>query len=132
MDHMVNDRNYFSMMRRLERPVEVVVASGEKLLAEYSGDVVVYSAVGNMRKKCEVKNVLYVPNLSCNLFSVNRVARAGMEVSFFGNKAKITKYGAVMAAAHYDGKQYVLDVMGPGTIPVLHLSGMLSPSTLSQ
>ncbi|XP_062533958.1 uncharacterized protein LOC134202974 [Armigeres subalbatus] len=109
-DHM-DDRKYFSTMRRLERPVEVVVASGEKLLAKYCGDVVVHSAVGNVRQKCEAKNVLYVPNLSCNLFSVNRVARTGMKVSFIGNKAEITKSGTVMAVAFYDRKQYVLDVL---------------------
>lgn len=110
-DHMVNDSGFFTEMRRLERPVEVMVANGQRLLAEYCGDMVFYAIVSGSKKKCEAKNVLYLPELSCNLFSVSRVARSGLQVSFAGDRAEIKKEGAVMAVGHYKGKQYQLNVL---------------------
>nr|XP_029713223.1 uncharacterized protein LOC115257583 [Aedes albopictus] len=110
-DHMVKDSRYFSQMRRLDRPVEVIVANGEKLVAEYCGDIFLYAVVGGKTKKCVAKDVLYLPGLSCNLFSVNRVARSGLQVRFVGDKAEITKDGSVMAVGQYTGKLYGLDML---------------------
>lgn len=42
---MVKDSSYFSEMRSLKKPVEVVVANGAKLTAKYCGDVVLYPTV---------------------------------------------------------------------------------------
>ncbi|KXJ75062.1 hypothetical protein RP20_CCG012399 [Aedes albopictus] len=70
-DHMLKDADCFSTLRRLETPVEIVVANGQKLRAEYCGDVSLYAVVGGVTKECVAKNVLYLPGLSCNLFSVS-------------------------------------------------------------
>nr|XP_029719394.1 uncharacterized protein LOC115261628 [Aedes albopictus] len=109
-NHMTKDSSIFSEMRRLKRSVEVLVANGEKLKADYCGDVVLYATVGNKKKKCEVRNVLYLPGLNCNILSVNRVTRAGLEVRFVGNRTHIVRNGMVMAVGQHNGKQYVLDV----------------------
>nr|XP_019535271.2 uncharacterized protein LOC109406657 [Aedes albopictus] len=110
-NHMAKDSSVFSVMRRLERPVEVLVANGEKVKAEYCGDVILYAMVGNKKKKCEVRNVLYLPELNCNILSVNRVTRAGLEVRFVGDRTHIVRNGTVMAVGQHNGKQYVLDVL---------------------
>lgn len=110
-EHMVKDASYLSEIRRLKRPVEVVIANGEKLLADYCGDMVMYTDVAGKKKKCEAKNVLYVPGLKSNLFSVNRIARSGLQVKFFDNRAELIKNDEVMATAHYTGKQYEMKMM---------------------
>lgn len=94
-DHMLKDADCFSTLRRLETPVEIVVANGQKLRAEYCGDVSLYAVVGGVTKECVAKNVLYLPGLSCNLFSVKRVVKAGWKVCFDGEKAEIVKNGVV-------------------------------------
>lgn len=88
-DHMLCDSRYFSMLRRLERSVEIIVANGQRLLAEYCGDVLMYTVVGDNVRKCEVENVLYLPGLSCNLVSVKRIAKAGLQVCFEEDKAEV-------------------------------------------
>lgn len=45
-DHMVKDPSFFKVMRRLEKPVPVLVANGEKMTAEFCGDVVLFADVG--------------------------------------------------------------------------------------
>ncbi|XP_062713138.1 uncharacterized protein LOC134290117 [Aedes albopictus] len=110
-NHMAKDSSVFSVMRRLERPVDVLVANGEKMKADYCGDVVLYATVGNKKKKCEVRNVLYLPGLNCNILSVNRVTRAGLEVTFVGDRTHIVRNGTTMAVGQHNGKQYVLDVL---------------------
>lgn len=109
-DHMLCDSRYFSVMRRLERPIEIVVANGQKLLAEYCGDVIMYTVVDDTVRKCEAKNVLYLPGLSCNLFSVKRIAKAGLQVCFEEGKAEVKKNGAVVAFGRLNGKLYELDI----------------------
>lgn len=109
-DHMVKDPSVFREMRRLEQPVQVSVANGEKMVAEFCGDVMVHAVVGEKMKKCVVRNALYLPGLSHNLFSVNRVAKSGMQVNFAGDRADIVKNGAVMAVGHYTGRLYELEV----------------------
>ncbi|XP_021694210.1 uncharacterized protein LOC110674254 [Aedes aegypti] len=108
---MANDSSDFNEMRRLKRPVEVLVANGEKLTAEYCGDVILYAAVGNKKKKCEAKNVLYLPGLNCNLLSVNRIARSGLEVRFHGDVAEVIADGNVVTVGQHKGKQYKLNVL---------------------
>lgn len=61
-------------------------------------------------KKCEAKEVLYLPGLRSNLFSVNRVARSGLQVHFAGDRVKIVKNREVMAVGHHTGRLYELDV----------------------
>lgn len=109
-EHMLCDPSYFSSMRKLDPPVEIVVANGQRLSAEYCGDVTMYSMVNDTVRKCEAKNVLYLPRLSCNLFSVKRIAKSGLRVCFDGEKAEITKNSDVVAVGQLKGKLYELNI----------------------
>ncbi|XP_062533670.1 uncharacterized protein LOC134202660 [Armigeres subalbatus] len=79
-------------------------------VAEYDGNVTMYSVINDKVKKCEAKNVLYLPGLSCNLFSVKRITRAGLQVCFDEDKAKVMKNGAVGAVGRLKGELYELDI----------------------
>lgn len=54
--------------------------------------------------------MLYLPGLRSNLFSVNRVARSGLQVHFAGDRVNIVKKEEVVAVGHHTGKLYELDV----------------------
>lgn len=109
-DHMLKESSYFVTMRRMASPIEIVVANGQKLLAEFCGDVEMYLMVNGKRRKCKAHDVLYLPDLSCNLFSVKRVTRAGFTVSFANDKAEISQEGTIYAVGWLKGKLYELDV----------------------
>lgn len=130
-DHMMKDADYFSSMRRLDSPVDIVVANGQKLRAEYCGDVSLYAVVGGVTKKCVANNVLFLPGLSCNLFSVKRVAKAGLKVCFDDEKAEIVKDGVVTAVGWLKGKLYELDIYcKPNEMGTAMVSGKVSRNAL--
>lgn len=109
-DHMVNDSKFFVSMRRLVNPIEILVANGQKLIVEYSGHVMFYVHVNGETKKCEAKDVLYLPGLSCNLFSVKRITRLGFKVSFDKDKAEVSRNGVIWAEGWLKDKLFELDV----------------------
>lgn len=54
---MLNDSSYFVSMQHLIPPVEIVVANGQKLVAEHIGAIVMYAVVDEkkrdaMRRMC--------------------------------------------------------------------------------
>lgn len=97
-DHLAWDRSLFTEMQKLSKPIQIAVAKdGEFIVAEYSGTVKMLSAVGDQLIECTVKNVLFIPQLRCNLFSVARIEKAGMRVVFDGGKALIYNGDNVVA-----------------------------------
>lgn len=109
-EHIVNDRNLFTKLERMETPMEIaVVKNGESVTAKYSGTVVVNSMVENRMIKCTVKNVLYVPEARCNLFSVRKVESAGMTIVFENAKVKVFRNSQIVAVGNRRSLLYELE-----------------------
>lgn len=109
-DHLVNDKSLLEDLRPLSDPIEIAIAKdGESITAKYSGTVKVVSRVGGKDSVCTVQNVLFVPELRCNLFSVMRIDEAGMRVVYEGGKVKIYHRSEVVASGMRAGKLYQLD-----------------------
>ena len=109
-DHLVRDKELFSELHRLKKPIEIAVAKdGETIQAEQCGTVEVVSVVNGKRVNCTIKNALYVPKLRCNLFSVLRVEQAGMRVVFEAGKAKIYQGSEIVACATVQNKLYEMN-----------------------
>uniref|UniRef100_A0AAG5DTW8 Retrovirus-related Pol polyprotein from transposon TNT 1-94-like beta-barrel domain-containing protein n=1 Tax=Anopheles atroparvus TaxID=41427 RepID=A0AAG5DTW8_ANOAO len=82
-EHMSNDKSIFDVLVPLAEPMEIAVAlNGKTAIAKFSGSVKMIAVVGNMKHECTLKNVLYAPELRCNLFSIRKVDMAGMKVIF--------------------------------------------------
>lgn len=110
-DHLVNDKSLFVELRELEHPVEIAIAKdGETIEAKQAGTVKVTSVVNGKEIKCSVKNVLYVPELRCNLFSVIRCDEAGMKVVFESESVQIYRDSEMVATGSRVGKLYRLDL----------------------
>ena len=69
--HMSTDRSQFSDYSPLEIPLGVTLGDGHHLKAVGRGSVTLEVETPSSKgKKCNLSNVLYVPNLSYNLLSV--------------------------------------------------------------
>jgi hypothetical protein len=82
--HMSYDESLFhNGLRKLEKPQGVQLGDGHIVNAEYGGEVILNVEVKpGVTRRCKLKNVLYVPDLSCNLVSVSKAVDAGQSVNF--------------------------------------------------
>ena len=81
--HMSNDSKLFADICELQQPLEVSLGDGHSLEARGRGDIHLTMKLSTGKSKnCTLHNVLYVPELSYNLFSVTRAAEAGMSTVF--------------------------------------------------
>ena len=108
-DHMVCARNWLCDVQKLEEPVIIKVASGQTLQCRYAGKVNMVANVGEREIKCTVENVLFVPELSYNLFSIRRVSQLGMQVVFDKDKALIKRDGSVVCTGSRHDRLYELN-----------------------
>lgn len=110
-EHMVGEKGLLVNIRRMESPTVINVAkAGVTLEGRYVGDVKMKADIGTRTLNCTVRDVLYVPGLLTNLFSVKKVAERGMEVTFGQEGARITKDGEIKCTAKQNGRLYELDV----------------------
>lgn len=106
----MRDRELFSELRPLKKPVEIAVAKyGESIIANHSGTVKVVSVVNGKLIDCTVHDVLYVPQLRCNLFSVLKVEKAGMRVVFEAGRANVFCSSELVACGVRRDKFYELE-----------------------
>ena len=78
--HMCNDKGLFAEFVSLKSPLE---GDGHVLQAIGRGKVSMQMKLsGWKRSKCRLHDVLYVPKLSYNLFSVSKAAEAGKVTRF--------------------------------------------------
>ncbi|KAL1449198.1 hypothetical protein WDU94_000417 [Cyamophila willieti] len=74
-DHIINDERVYSVCHELESPVYISTAKNGPILKAYKiGDI--------HTEECVLKNVLYAPDLSVNLLSVQKLVQSGAEVTF--------------------------------------------------
>lgn len=109
-EHMANDRNLFEKLVRLKKPIEIAVAlNGKSTTAKFSGTIKVIAVNGSKKCECTLEDVLFTPDLRCNLFSIRKVEMAGMEVVFKDGGVKILKDSEVLASGKRCGFQYEMD-----------------------
>ena len=106
--HMSHDKELFVNMYK-SREKNVFVGNGKKLEVKGEGEIMlnVQSDSGNVRK-CRLKSVLYVPNLTHNLMSISKISSGGKNVNFSENICKITQGNEVLAYGNKLGRLYML------------------------
>lgn len=110
-DHMVKSKTFFDEMHALDNKVRIAVAkSGQAVFAEYAGTVKVNMLIDGRKVLAVVKDVLYVPQLACNLFSVRRLEDNGMMVRISNGTVKVLKNGSVVATGRRAGQLYKMDI----------------------
>lgn len=87
-EHLINDESYFCSFKSLNMPLKINVAKeNQSMEATKVGSINAVALVQTKSIPIEVTNVLFVPDLRCNLLSVKALTRAGVEVNFSRNGA---------------------------------------------
>ena len=112
--HMCNDKSLFTKLQQLNHPQEVALGDGHVVKASERGTVTLEMKLpGNQVRKCDVHDVLYVPELSYNLLSVSKAAEAGKTFEFDGERGRIVgTNGKLIGIATKIGNLYYLDCCG--------------------
>ena len=99
---MCNDEQLFTKMETLKKPLEIVLGDGHVVKSHQQGTVsLMMKLPGNECRKCNLRDVLYVPNLSHNLVSVSKAVKAGKVVEFDGKQGQIKSVeGKLTAIVH--------------------------------
>ena len=109
--HMSHSRDSFSQYKLLDEHVSVEVGDGRYLKGVGVGEVLLtLSLPNNKSRKCTLTNVLHVPELHCNLVSVNQASSHGKMITFSENLCKIfDNKKNLLATANKVGKLYLLN-----------------------
>lgn len=109
-DHMVNEASVFEDLKDLKIPIKISVAKlGQTIMAKQAGNIKVWLTQNGKQKLCEIKDVLFAPDLKCNLFSIQKVERNGNKIVFQNGTVKIIADGIEIATGRRVGKLYALD-----------------------
>lgn len=104
-DHMLRDKSLFEELHPLARKVRIAVAkSGQVLVAEMAGTVRIVMLINGKPQRAVVNDVLFVPELQCNLFSVRRLEDSGMTVKIAAGKVSIQREDSVVCTGSRMGQ----------------------------
>ena len=109
--HKCCDDKLFDEPHSLKQPLEVMLGDGYAVEATGRGTVVLeLNQVGGKASRCKPHEVLYVPDLSYNLLSMSKAAKAGTVVKFTESGCEILdSHKKVRAVATRVGSLYHLN-----------------------
>ena len=92
--HMTNNKDWLTNCKVLNPPNIVVIGDGHKVFAHGIGTLAVTLHLDdNMKSTADMRNCLFVPDLSCSLFLVRSATADGTKtVSFGRNGVRITDF----------------------------------------
>ena len=110
---MCNDVNAFTECVSLKQPHEISLGDGHIVKATWKGIVLLKIAIGHYQiQRCELKSVLFVPELSYNLLSVSKITKAGKIINFSISECAILDVNQrLFAAASLIGSLYQLNTV---------------------
>ena len=84
---MCCNENDFFEIKNVDSGSAVSIGDGSELLVKGKGKVKAVSIVNGEKLTVYLQDVLFVPNLSCNLISVNKCRQNGMRITFDSDKS---------------------------------------------
>ena len=111
--HMCNNGMLYVELCSLKEPLEVTLGDGHTLEATGHGTVVLEMKLPDgTTKKCNLRNVLYVPKLAYNLLSVSKATETGKTTRFSEAGCRILDAKRkLVAAGTRVGSLYYLDCL---------------------
>jgi hypothetical protein len=86
-EHMTDRRDWFSYLKEYQSGQHsVMVADDHSLPVQGKGDINIERTVNGITRPGILKNVLYIPDLKRNLFSIGQATELGL--SFFSTRNK--------------------------------------------
>ncbi|KAJ8889737.1 hypothetical protein PR048_009238 [Dryococelus australis] len=107
-DHKFNDE-YFSG-HILKEPRKIYVAkNGASIEAVYVGNINCSVFCKGEKHNCIIRNVYYVPDVTKNLLSINRLEEARLSVTFSDNTVFLMKNKTTLTVGYKQNSLYVLE-----------------------
>ena len=108
--HMCNEKSLFTHYQPLAKPLNVLLGDGRSLQAMGQGSIMLMMDLpDNKINKCTLHDVLLVPELAFNLFSVISASRKGKVTTFSETQCEIRDGNSKLVATGYrDGSLYYL------------------------
>ena len=109
--HMTYSRRFLNRYRKFDVPQTVSLGDGRTVKAFGTGDITANMTFKvSKNKSCIITNVLYVPKLTSNLFSVWAATSKGNSIKFGISKCWIkNKNGKLVGTGTLTNKLYILD-----------------------
>lgn len=105
-DHMSNQRAWFATYSEFKEEMSVRIGNGKLIPAIGSGDVNILAFDGKEWKRKHLSNVLYVPNLTYNLFSLGATLDKGITYQSDNRVCKLIKNKSVVAVGERKNKLF--------------------------
>lgn len=115
-EHMVNNKHCFNELIGIGDMHISVAKKNQRIVAKHRGSITVKSFFDGKYTHRTMKNVLYVPDLHCNLMSVRNLTKNGYEVKFENDCARIMKNGKTQFVAHSNGRLYEVTFLMEGNV----------------
>lgn len=111
-DHMTRRRDWFCGFEEFEKPLTVRVGNGDKTPVYGKGSIEIETFVNGQWIPGIINDVLYVPFLKQNLFSVKVAAKKGVDFSLtdHGSRFILTRDKKVIATGSDDGDLYKINL----------------------
>ena len=108
--HMPCRKDWMENYRDFPVPEKVRLGDNRTVDAHGKGSVWLKIEAGGEYKPAELSEVLYVPDLAKNLFSVSAVSKRGLTIVFKQDKCHILNdHDGIMGSGKKDGKLFILD-----------------------
>ncbi|UYV73254.1 hypothetical protein LAZ67_10002363, partial [Cordylochernes scorpioides] len=102
-DHMTFRREWFSTFEEIPEGVHpVCLGDGKKIYAKGKGNIDILSYVDSQKINATLLDVLYIPELETNLFSISTATKHGLTLICKGNQIKLTKNSKVLVTGIKD------------------------------
>ncbi|UYV66529.1 hypothetical protein LAZ67_4001965 [Cordylochernes scorpioides] len=102
-DHMTFRREWFSTFEEIPEGVHpVCLGDGKKIYAKGKGNINILSYVDSQKINATLLDVLYIPELETNLFSISTATKHGLTLICKGNQIKLTKNSKVLVTGIKD------------------------------
>ena len=108
---MCSNRSWFTDFSPFVPPVKVTLGGRSRVLTTGTGTVPVRMRADMRWHSAELQDVLFVPDLSCNLLSVARLTQRGAKVQFLGDGCQFyDRRGQLTCEGHLQGNLYLMDM----------------------
>ncbi|UYV77601.1 hypothetical protein LAZ67_15001684 [Cordylochernes scorpioides] len=102
-DHMTFRREWFSTFEEIPEGVHpVCLGDGKKIYAKGKGNIDILSYVDSQKINATLLDVLYIPELETNLFSISTATKHDLTLICKGNQIKLTKNSKVLVTGIKD------------------------------
>lgn len=109
--HMVNDRTVMANLKKIFVEKVRSAKKGVTISASESGGLNGVFMYEGKKTECNLKDVLYMKDLSCNLMSIGKMQKAGMEIHFKDGAAHILFKNKLLYVANRCGDTYQVELL---------------------